>query len=156
VSQESWMLSNRQPWVEGLLRGYFHCKTRSLNVNLPPEGATVFLHASKALWRGWKELPWIAEYGIDPRRLDRGGVCGVAQLIRVGPTPDIMPRADRRFFQVVPPKHPEFTWNCADDMAMYFDGIKRIPFIPCRGAMVPTRKLPTELLAWIQEGYLHL
>ena len=56
---EFWMMSNRQPWVEALLRGLITTKTRDHGVALPPVGATVFLHAGKKLWDGWQFLKWI-------------------------------------------------------------------------------------------------
>ena len=144
---EIWMMSNRQPWPEALLRGLITCKTRSLAVNLPPVGATVYLHASKALWVGWQNLRWVNTFGIDMAALDRGGVVGVATVAAAGLTDDIMPQREMVFFDVYEGRGSY--WNCADGASIQFKDIQRLPFIPCRGAQVPTRKLPPELQMWL-------
>jgi len=136
-----WMISNRQPWPEALLRGLISCKTRSVAVHLPPCGATVYLHASKALWRGWRDLWWVEKHGIDVPNLPRGGIVGVATLSENGLTRSIMQEKDAAYFYC--------GWNfCGAEQTMYFTDVRRTPFIPCRGAQVPTRKLPAEVEMW--------
>jgi hypothetical protein len=144
-----WMISNRQPWVELLARGLIRSKTRSVMVTLPPVGATVYLHASKALWSGWRNLVWLEKRPILVTALPRGGVVARAHLVAVGPTKFMMPAADRAYFEVR--DDPFGIYSCADEMTMVFDDVVRLPFIPCRGSLVPTRKLPPELLAFLQK-----
>jgi len=147
---ETWMISNRQPWPEALLQGWITCKTRSEAVYLPPVGAIVFLHASKALWQGWKNLPWTKNVTV--QGLDRGGVVGVAKLKATGHTNLLMPTKEMDFFMVTEPDG--YVWCCADFATMVFEDVKRLPFIPCRGAQVPTRKLPKELEDWLSRNSL--
>ncbi len=142
---EIWTISNRQPWVEALAAGIITSKTRSASVNLPPVGATVYLHASKALWRYWRDLWWLDEFRIDMETLPRGGVVAVARVAAKGLTETVMPPSDREYF--------DLGWvggNCADVQTIVFEDIKRIKFIPCRGSLVPTRKLPAELSRYIR------
>ncbi len=142
MPDEIWMISNRQPWVEALLRGIITSKTRSLAVTLPPVGAQVYLHASKALWRDWRDLWWLDKFGIDMAAIQRGGVCGVAIVAAKGLTTDVMPRKDQPYFEMRGQFQP---WSCTDRQTIVFKDIYRLPFIPCRGSLVPTRKLPPEL-----------
>jgi len=136
-----WMISNRQPWVEALVRGYITSKTRSAAVYLPKSGDTVFLHASKALWACYKDLPWTKD--IDVKNLPRGGVVAVAKVKGVVDR-DFMPKSDRPYFMVR--ESDGYEWNCADHRVVIFEDIKPIEFLPCRGAQVPVKKLPQELM----------
>lgn len=145
---ETWMISNRQPWPEALVRGLITSKTRSAAVHLPPVGSRVYLHASKALWKFWRGLGWVEYYKIDVPNLPRGGIVAVATLARVGPTSTTMPAADHRFFDVY---EVGGGWCCAGEVTMVFKDVKPLTFIPCRGAQVPTRKLPEELLNALKE-----
>lgn len=149
---EIWMMSNRQPWVEALLRGWITSKTRSPFVHLPPVGATVYLHASKTPWGYWKELAWVRRAEIDVRQLPRGGVAGCARVIAIGPTSTTMPENDREYFRV---GDDWGSWSCADYMTIVFEDIVRLPFLPCRGALVPTRKLPPELTRLVEQEAEH-
>jgi len=150
-----WMMSNRQPWTYLLVSGLITCKTRSLGVSLPPVGATVYLHASKALWQYWRLLAWVHEYGLDVKALPRGGVVAVATVAATGLTKDIMPECEQRFFDVMADEDGRYRyapwepWNCADTRTIQFRNVEPLPFIACRGALVPTRKLPPELQAYI-------
>lgn len=165
---EVWMISNRQPWVEALLCGLISCKTRSAGVHLPPCRALVYLHASKALWRGWRNLWWVEAHGIDVPELPRGGVVGVATLIAKGPTEVMMSVEDAEYFSFEPwddcDRRRLFyglsmssivaAWGCcAGEQTMRFENVRRTPFIACRGAQVPTRKLPPELRAWHEANF---
>jgi hypothetical protein len=125
------------------MEGLISCKTRSGAVTLPPVGSLVFLHASKALWSGWKDLWWTAD--IDVRCLPRGGVVGVARVLEVGaPARTVVPEADQRYFRI-------YDGTCMDWQAIRFGAVERIPFIPCRGSLAPTRKLPPEVAAYVGE-----
>jgi len=137
---ETWMISNRQPWPWALINGLISTKTRSPAVHLPPVGATVYLHASKALWRGWRNLWWIQELRLNVTGLRRGGVVGVATVKAVGPTMAVMPARDLEYFQVE--LGDGKTWSCADQQSIVFQDIRALTFFPCRGAQVPTRRLP--------------
>jgi hypothetical protein len=145
---EMWMISNRQPWVYALTHGLIRSKTRSDAVWLPPEGATVFLHASKAMWQPWRWLWWACN--LKPRELQRGGICAVATLERVGPTDEIMPEQDKRYFRIPAGVEPGY-YSVANSQTMLFANIHNIDFIPCRGAQVPTRKLPREVTEWLNQ-----
>lgn len=156
---DTWMMSNRQPWVEALLRGIIRSKTRSLKVTLPPVGSGVFLHASQAMWKYWYGLQGVFDgfAATDPPiyppadilALPRGGVVGFAIVEAVGPTMETMPAEDRHCFivndYILGEGHIQ--WDCADSQTIVFRNVVRLPFIPCRGAQVPTRKLPPELRA---------
>jgi hypothetical protein len=132
-----WLISNRQPWVEALMRGWISCKTRSIFVNLPPVNSIVFLHASKALWSGWQDLYWTE--GLDVKNLPRGGVIGVTRVVAVGLTRDILTRVEGLWWQLRAGR------NCADEQTIRVAKPVAIPFFPCRGSLVPTRKLPIGL-----------
>lgn len=137
---ETWMISNRQPWVYALVNGLITSKTRSRNVSLPPVGATVLLHASKALWVGWRRLFWTAL--LDVKGMNRGGIVAVAKLVDKGLTPEVMPAADYLYFEL-----DGLSWrSCAGPATMVFADLRPLEFIPCRGFQVPTRKIPADAL----------
>lgn len=147
-NSEQWMISNRQPWVYALTQGWITSKTRSPNVYLPPVGATVFLHASKAIWSDWRCLPWCQD--IDVNELPRGGIVAMATLAETGATNAVMPVNDHEFFECQwSDIQNDYRWNCAQEVTMRFENIASIPFIACRGVRVPTRKLPIPLVEWI-------
>ena len=103
-------------------------------------GAIVFLHASKALWSGWRDLWWAED--IDVPRLPRGGVIGVARLQSTGGSDEMIPPRERTYFKVGPfPGR-----DCADVQCLWFGPPRRLKFYPCRGTLVPTRKVPPVLL----------
>lgn len=138
---ETWMISNRQPWVYALVNGLITSKTRSVHVSLPPVGSTVLLHASKALWQGWQRLSWTAT--LDVKAMDRGGIVAVAKLVNKGLSPMVMPAVDYPYFVL-----DGISWlSCAAPVTMVFDEIRPLQFIPCRGAQVPTRRIPIDALA---------
>ena len=139
--REIWIMSNRQPWVEALARGLIRTKTRSYAVWLPPIGAIVFLHASKALWQEWKGLEWAKN--MDVPNLPRGGIYAVATVEKICDSHD-MPERDWPYFYYYDSFYEEEEC-CAGDRAIVFRNVKRIPFIPCRGVQSPSRKLPPEL-----------
>lgn len=139
-----WLMSNRQPWVEALIRGLIRSKTRSMSVHLPPVGATVWLHASKMLWSGYDALPWVRQHNIDVPRLPRGGVVAVATVAAVGRTRDVMPPEDRELFRLG--AHPDAR-SCAGPQTIVFDNVRRVEFVECRGAQTPTCNLPTAIAA---------
>jgi len=151
MSNEIWMISNRQPWPEVLALGLITSKTRSFAVNLPPVGATVFLHASIVLWRDWKSLWWVKKHGIDMASIQRGGIVAVATVKANGRTSEVMPREDKKFFEC---EDFSGTWDCADEQTIVFENVQPIPFIRCKGSLVPTRKLPAELAAWLRKNPL--
>jgi hypothetical protein len=134
-----WMMSNRQPWPWALVNGLIRTKTRSVYVSLPPIGATVYLHASKALWFAWRDLSWVQDFRLDVPRLDRGGIVGVATVSITGPTWDVMPGRDMLYFEM---NNGMRTWSCADERSIVFKNIRAVEFFPCPGAQVPTRRLP--------------
>jgi len=165
--REIWMMSNRQPWVEALLRGIIRRKSRSINVALPPVGSVVFFHASKTLWKGWEGL-YLTNKIKDIKNLPRGGVCGVGQCIFTGLKDSdeyealalplnktILPDEEYFMFDVYewnPTKEEwQFLYSCLDDQIIVFDKIQRIPFISCRDSQVPTKKLPPELTKAIKK-----
>lgn len=152
MSDEVWMMSNRQPWPYALVEGLIRTKTRSAMVALPPVGATVYLHASKALWVLWRELLWVQELALDATRLPRGGIVGVGRVAEVGFTREVMPMEDLWYFKGRSPKRGY--WSCADWKSIVFEDVRRLPFIPCRGAQTPTRKLPPELEAYLAKEWL--
>lgn len=136
---ETWMISNRQPWVEAIVQGWITGKTRSIYVNLPPVGAIVYLHASKSLWSGWHGLWWVDKYHVDVPNLPRGGIVAVATVADIGWSEDLL-RGQEKFWQA--------DWgSCMDVRAILFEDVKPVGFIPCRGSLVPTRKLPPELVS---------
>jgi hypothetical protein len=151
--EQIWMISNRQPWPYALTEGLITSKTRSAAVHLPPVCSTVLLHASKTLWRGWRNLWWVL--GVDVRALPRGGVVAVANLAVKGPTGIAMPPDDRKYFDVEADTVGG-RWSCAGPMTMVFSNIRPVAFIPCRGAQVPTRKIPDGVLDALREQGVEL
>ena len=149
MNKKIWMMSNRQPWVEALLCGLIRIKSRSLNVALPPPGSIVFLHASKALWSDYRFLPWADKMNV--QHLQKGGICGVARCIEVAPIWDLKYNYDNDspLFDLY--RDGEYWTCCLDDQIIVFDHIRRLPFIPCRGVITPTTKLPKELMAELKK-----
>lgn len=143
---EVWMMSFRQPWIEALLQGWITHKTRSKAVNLPPAGAIVFLHASKALWSGWRDLWWAEQ--LDVPSLPRGGVLAVARLIDTGLSDEMIPPRERQYFKVGSRRR-----DCADVQCLWFGPPVQLRFYPCRGVLVPTRKVPAPLMPWVPSGW---
>lgn len=141
---EQWMMSNQQPWVEALLRGFITTKTRSPRVHLPPVGARVFLHASTTLWPGRCSLSWVHRYSIDVPKLPRGVVVGVADVIAVGPSKTVMPEDERWYFATCDGRS-----SCAGPVSIRFSNVRKLPPIECRGTQQPTRKLPIQLQNWL-------
>lgn len=132
---EIWIMSNQQPWVEALLKGFMRTKTRKMTVTLPPADSLVFLHASKTLWPDWNMLSWRNE--IDLKNIRKGGVCGMGLVEKVGSTKEVMPKEDRKYFDL------KLSWgSCAGPQSILFKKVKEIPFIPCKGSRVPARVLP--------------
>jgi len=156
ADQEVWFMSNRQPWVFALTDCGLTSKTRSPFVTLSPRGSIVFLHASKALWRGWENLVWvdvyIHEHEMTPKDFEkslvRGAVLAVARVRAVGFTDDVMPESDFGFFDLVDIEAPWCLAWCGGEQTVVFEDIHvlRTPIF-CRGAQVPTRKVPPEVLA---------
>ena len=146
----TWMMSNRQPWTELVINKDIHVKTR--NATNLKSGDIVFLHASKALWSGWRDLELMAHQPVDATTLPRGVVYGVAVVDEVGQTEKVMPREDARYF-VVRGKDgdgqykPELKWFCAMPISIVFKpgSIMRLPELACRGVQRSAKKLPPEL-----------
>ena len=143
LSADIYMMSNRQPWVFALTEGLISCKTRNAGISLPKAGSTVFLHASKAMWSGWKNLCWVQHGNISSKDMVRGAVVGLATVLQVGKTKDIMPFQERLYFDVIG-RHSTI-WNCAAEQTIRFGKITLIDPIYCNGALRPVRKLPHEL-----------
>lgn len=135
-----WIMSNRQPWTDFLVKNRLKAKTRD-TIYIKP-GDIVFLHASKALWSGWRNLAVVQDHDIDVSSLPRGGVCGVAKVGRVGKTDTTMPDVDYEMFEVRDGSHG---WNCAMMNCVVFDMVLRLPLLECQSAQVPAKKLPVEL-----------
>ena len=149
----TWIMSNRQPWTEMVVKGHIRTKTR--NATSIASGDIVFLHASKALWQGWQNLAFFADMPMgeewDVKKLPRGGVYGVGLVERVGITPHTMPPEDYEKFTMYDTddfddyQSPELDWNCAMYMSIVFSKVIELPFVACRGVQQPARKLPEEL-----------
>ena len=132
---EVWSMSNRQPWVEAVVRGYIHAKTRS-DIFIP-KGAIVFLHASKSLWSGWRELEWTSR--LDMKTIPRGVVYAVARAKDIGDTGRVMPEGDREYFRMSSGQY------VANWMSILFEDVIELPPVACNGTEQPTRKLKDPL-----------
>ena len=152
--REIWMMSNRQPWTEGLIRGTVKVKSRSLNVSLTTVGSIVFLHASQALWVDWKYLPWVKN--MDVKNLPRGGVYGMGYCVMTGLVwEDEIHKImfDELYYEPFELyDEGEYWTSCLDEQVIIFDRIQKIPFIPCKGSQTPTKKLPKELKEAIEQN----
>ena len=143
-----WVMSNRQPWVHGICNGILSCKTRKASVVLPPVGATVFLHCSKLMWRGWQNLKWVKEAGLKQKDMAMGGVVGFATVADRGPSVLVVPSGERRFFVVDGPNRNE--WDCCGPNAIRLKNVVRTYFVPCPGAQTPTRRLPPAIAEFVE------
>jgi len=148
-----WLMSNSQPWSEALLRGYIRTKTRSWHVHLPKPGDWVLLHSPKKAWPDWFMLPWMIDkkLNIDITKLPKGGIVGIAKTEIVGPTNQIMPEEDKKYFQYG--HGPEMSTSCAKPQSICFTDIKRLPFFPCKGSQVPTKKISAEIREYVKHNF---
>lgn len=129
-----WFMSNRQAWVQAVMDGLIHAKTRSQL--FIPEGAIVILHASTALWNGYKNLEWTAQYDVP--KLPRGVICGAAIAERVGLSEFVMEERDYPYFT-----GKDGSWYAAP-YSVRFSHVTPLPMVKCDGRQNPVKKMPQE------------
>lgn len=129
MSLEIWQTTNQEPWVEALLSGKIGVKTRTSRPVVPLD-AFVLLHASKAMWRGWKDLLWTGDF--DKSVLYPGCIVGVAKVADKGITSRIITKDQRKWWDLKGGR------NCAAEFAVRFKNIHRLKTpVPTKGFQSP-------------------
>ena len=124
-----WQTTNQEPWVESVLSGRTKVKTRR-SKPVVPVGAIVFLHASKSMWPGWREIIWTNE--IDKEDLHLGFIVGIAVVSAVGRSRDIFLQNEWKAFDM------KYGGNCAAEWCVRFNHVSRLDIpVPTRGFQSP-------------------
>lgn len=125
-------LSLRQPWLWAILELGKDVENRRWNTKYR---GPIWLHAAKGCtkdeyaqameWMDGRAVNWRAPFWPDFAGLERGGICAIAEI-----------------FDVIPPIHLDRggrgrgrAWHMLEQYGFLLRNVKRLPFIPCGGAL---------------------
>ncbi len=115
-------LSLTQPWAWLVSEGHKDIENRTWNTSFRGE---FLIHASKKMTAADYDTAYgvSTRYDVDFRlpyrdRLQYGGIVGSARIV-----------------SVIPPGPSGRKWHFRDQFGFVLEEIKRIPFIPCKGAL---------------------
>lgn len=145
--------TNQQPWVEALAAGLITAKTRIAEPHVPV-GATVFLHASKSrLWKDWPGLEWTKD--MDMKKLDRGTIVAVATVEAVGPSDQILTKAEKKFWDVRYPYGAGTTlgYNSVAPWTVRFTNIQRLKTpVAVKGMLAPFARAKEDTIKMVLDA----